>query len=145
MIELARRGPDAQNSFMGTVARAILCAVSLMALPIATQDTNMVLTDSDNNKQIELPAKATLTVKLEAQLGTGYGWQIAELDKERLEPVGPPTLEKTTKESVGGRELQVFVFKPLKPGTVVLKMRYVRPWEKTEKPQKTFSATVTIT
>jgi predicted secreted protein len=134
--------------------RAVLCGASVVAILTAdaaacasppAQDNAMVLTDSDNNKEVVLSSKETLTLKLEAQLGTGYGWDIAEVDKDRLEPAGAPTIERVTKEGVGGRELQVFVFKPVKPGKAVLKMRYVRPWEKTAKPQKTFSVTVTIT
>lgn len=140
---------------MNTV-RAVLVAAAMSAVLTAdaagvaacagspAQENNMVLTDSDNNKEIVLSTKARLTLKLEAQLGTGYGWEIAELDKDRLEPAGPPTLDTTSKETVGRRETQVFVFKPLKPGTAVLKLRYVRPWEKPAKPQKTFTVTVNI-
>jgi hypothetical protein len=38
-------------------------------------------------------ANATLTLKLEAQLGAGYGWEIAEMDRELLARVGQRAVE----------------------------------------------------
>jgi predicted secreted protein len=132
----------------GLFAIAISVAAGTAAITacpsVMPQEHHVVLTDADNGKEVALSTEGTLTVKLPAQMGTGYSWQVEDVDKDRLAPPDKPTLESTAKDTAGGTDLQVFTFKPVKAGTTALKFRYVRPWEKDAKPQKTFSVNVKI-
>ena len=103
----------------------------------------VVVTERDANREVMLTTGATLIVRLGAQLGTGYGWQIAENDASVLKPAGPPELEGSG-DKPGATQQQIFRFTAEKPGTTRLAFRYVRPWEQEERPARTFRADVRI-
>jgi predicted secreted protein len=127
---------------------SIFAVLMMMWTPVSAvvggQGSNITLTSVDNNKTVVVPAKGTLTIKLPAQLGTGYSWEVSDIDKDRLSMAGKPIIETIAKDGVGREDLQVFTFTPSKEGTAVLKLRYARPWEKDAKPLKSFAVTVTI-
>ncbi|HJQ40905.1 MAG TPA: protease inhibitor I42 family protein [Thermoanaerobaculia bacterium] len=83
---------------------------------------------------------STIVVKLEAQLGTGFGWKIAAIGKNLIQ-VGESTIEDHG-GGAGASELQVFRFRVNGKGRGVLRLIYVRPWEKDAKPAKTYSVTI---
>ena len=83
-----------------------------------------------------------VVVQLEAQMGTGYGWQVQSLAKN-LEPMGKPELRRNEDGGVtGGSETQVFRFRVRSRGKSTLRMINVRPWVKNDKPRKTFRITI---
>ncbi|HEY7543787.1 MAG TPA: protease inhibitor I42 family protein [Blastocatellia bacterium] len=114
------------------------CSTSLSA-----KDT-VTVTDKDNGKKISLAKGNMLIVRLEARPGTGYGWQVAKNEADKLKPEGEPTLEPPDKEVMDGIEHQVFRFKAISEGTITLELHYVRPWEKEAPPEKTYSIEVQI-
>jgi inhibitor of cysteine peptidase len=111
------------------------------AAPLAE---SVALTEQDNNREINLGKGATLTIRLEAQLGTGYSWQTAKYEAEVLKPVGKPAIEKSETKKVGGVEHQIFRFRALKAGSSVLELHYVRPWQKDVPPLRIFRVTVQV-
>ena len=126
---------------------AVLAASTLLSssttMP-SKSDKEVLVTEKDDGKTIVLTRDSILVVKLESQLGTGYVWDIEGIDASRLKLLGKPTLEMPEKQAPGAREFQIFKFEPKEPGALVLKLRYVRPWEKPLKPTKTFTLKITV-
>ncbi|NER99467.1 MAG: protease inhibitor I42 family protein [Symploca sp. SIO1B1] len=79
----------------------------------------------------------TLVVRLPANPGTGYGWQLVEnsLAKPQspnapvLAQLGEPTLEQVEESDSGLKEYENYRFRVLSPGEIVLALNYQRPWE----------------
>ncbi|HET7694113.1 MAG TPA: protease inhibitor I42 family protein [Vicinamibacterales bacterium] len=130
----------------------LLAAAAVATLPVSVcaqplrQDTGreMVLTEEHNGKEISISVTSTLILKLPAQLGTGYSWQVVDPPPAVLSPGDKPRVETTDTKGAGRQERQVFTFTPVKSGSAVLRLHYVRPWEKEAKPQKTYSVRVTV-
>ncbi len=108
----------------------------------ATTPQQFVVTDSDSGKQISLAVGDGLTVRLAAQPGTGYGWQI-EPDSTKL-----LALESNTSAGLaavpGGQDIQILTFRAGRPGTGRLRLGYRRPWQKSVPATKQFMLIVSI-
>jgi inhibitor of cysteine peptidase len=105
----------------------------------------VIVTEKDDKGKVKITIGQFLVVKLEAQPGTGYGWEIAKNDSSKLRPIGKPTYEKKDDDLIGGPETQAFRFRGEVPGTVELELHYRRPFEKaTVKPAKVFRVNVVI-
>lgn len=104
----------------------------------------MVVTDTDNGKQLTLAVGQKLLVKLSAQLGTGYSWSL-------VGDAGPEFASIDAGESDGGKtvpgaaETQTFGFEARAAGTRELQFAYRRQWEKDAPAAKTFSIKATVT
>jgi len=105
---------------------------------------DVVVTERDAGGEVGITRGATLIVRLSAQLGTGYSWQISENDPSHLRLLGPPSLERSGNDQPGATQEQVFRFVAEKPGTTPLMLRYRRPWEPDAPPARTFSVHVRI-
>lgn len=86
--------------------------------------------DADSGQTINLHVGDTLTVRLEANATTGYGWRTKERKGDSLATVGkqPEYVPDPVKPGVvgsGGHAL--FRFKATKPGTESLGFVYIRP------------------
>ena len=113
-------------------------------LAMANSLDNVTATDSDNGGQVRIARGGSLTLKLEAIPGTGYSWEIVQNDPQKLVLLRAPTFEPIESEKLGAVEYQIFRLKALTLGTNVLKLRYIRKWEKEATPAKTYSLTVHI-
>ena len=107
-------------------------------------DRGVTVTEENNGQTVGVLTDETIVVRLKSQMGTGYGWQILKTDGRRLKLLGEAELENTGDGQPGGVEHQVFRFKGVQPGTTVLELVYVRPWEKNAKPSKTFRLKVRV-
>ncbi len=112
-------------------------ATIAMALVLAS---TLALDLRDEGKIVHAPPETTIVVRLDAQLGTGYGWQVAELG-DTLIQIGDPEVEDSDGRA-GRSERQVFRFRVRGEGRSTLRMVYVRPWEKDADPAKTFSVVI---
>jgi inhibitor of cysteine peptidase len=108
-----------------------------------SDEKNVIVTEKDDQGKMKITTSQFLVVKLEAQPGTGYGWEIAKNDASKLHQVGKPTYEKKEGDLIGGPETQVFRFRGEAPGTVELELHYKRPFGES-KPSKTFRVHVVI-
>ena len=102
--------------------------------------TTLITVDAhDDGRTIRAAKGATVVVRLEAQLGTGYGWQIRRLAKN-LELLGEPGLEHRDRAgTTGGTDVQVFRFRVKSRAKSTLTMGYARPWDREKAPARTFS------
>jgi len=121
-----------------------LLVIACTSGPRVERPTEMVVGERDANREVRIASGDRLIVRLGAQLGTGYGWQIVENDPSRLEPSGRPDLETSKGDIPGGSQYQRFRFTARKPGMVRLVLRYARPWEQKEPGARTFRLDVRI-
>jgi inhibitor of cysteine peptidase len=103
------------------------------------------VTMNENGSSITLHRGDVLEVALPASFGTGYSWKIENKTGNVLKASGEPETAPGEKGNQPGQsETQVFRFVTSGEGTAQLEMHYVRPWEKEEKPTKTFSLKVEV-
>ena len=99
------------------------CMASLIATSCSTTsvDTNSLTAEKGS----------TVTIRLEGNPSTGYGWEASEISpnltliEKRFEDT------RTDPQLVGAPGIFVFTFKALDVGTGSVRLDYLRPWEKT--------------
>ena len=103
------------------------------------------LTGADNGKQITLQAGDVMTVTLESNPTTGYGWQVMEIDNTILVQNDDPEYKGSSNSGgqVGAGGTETFRYKAVGTGTTTLEMGYLRPWESVP-PIETFSLQVVV-
>jgi inhibitor of cysteine peptidase len=104
------------------------------------------LTDGDNGKEILAKKGETVSVRLEANPTTGFGWEVSEVDAQMLAQNGEKTYEQanSSKNLVGGGGWETFTFTAQQTGETTLKLIYHRSWEKGVDPAKTFEVKIRI-
>jgi inhibitor of cysteine peptidase len=125
---------------------AVVMSFFLMLALFSGCGTNGIsLTDADNGKQITLQPGDTLTVTLESNPTTGYGWQVMELDQTVLVQDGDPEYKASSGSggSVGAGGTETFRFKAVHSGATALELGYLRSWESVP-PIETFTIQVGV-
>lgn len=107
-------------------------------------NSEITVNNSHNESEITVEKDSILIVKVLANPGTGYGWQIIKNDSEKLKPLGDSILEPLEEQTPGASENQVFRFLAQASGSTILELHYLRPWEKNIPPLKTYSLKVQI-
>jgi predicted secreted protein len=130
------------QSFYGGAAAAVV-AVCLAMLVTCSVKPAVTATDADNGTRVELKKGEVLAVRLSAQLGTGFGWKVAD-HGGTLELMGEPEQVAGAGRKPGGPGFQTFKFKAVDRGESVLKLRYLEAWKKEAKPIREFAITVTV-
>ena len=110
--------------------------------PMSNSEVNV--NNTNNHSQITIQKDTILIVKLLANPGTGYSWQIIKNDSDKLKPLGYPVLEPFKTEAPGASENQVFRFLAQNPGSTGLELHYVRSWERNTPPAETYQIEVQI-
>lgn len=122
-----------------------LYCIGLSQLTNAGADRRTVtLADQNNGETIHLKKGDLLVVRLEAQFGAGYLWQIARNRPGRLRLQGKPEQESPEKGVPDATEHQVFRFRAQGTGASTLELHYVHPWEKGVAPKKVYQIRVRI-
>ena len=105
---------------------------------------NVVLTEQDNGKDIDLTIGTDLYVKLPSNPSTGYDWTIAG-DPAPLK-LQKASYRKSTKggNTVGGSGTTVFRLSASSSGLATLTLVYRRSWEYNVPPIKTFAVRVDV-
>jgi predicted secreted protein len=104
-----------------------------------------IVTIKDNGKQITMGEGTVLEVRLEQVGGTGYLWQIADLDGEHLKVLQSSEIPPDRKgQMVGGPLLKTWEIEAVKAGQTNLKILLYRPWEGPEKAAKSFQLRIQI-
>jgi inhibitor of cysteine peptidase len=103
------------------------------------------VTEDDNGKEIQVARGDTITVRLGAQLGTGYAWYVTSGPGSLLEQSGKrPKIESNRNSAPGSSEVEVFKFIARRGGNVRLELSYRRPADKDSSAQKTFNILINI-
>ena len=113
----------------------LTCAASPKKMP---KTTAITVTDEDNNGCVQLAKGDSLIVQLAAQPGAGYSWKIVQNDTSRLKLQAETLESRKTEGTPGSREYQAFRFIAQKADSSVVRLHYVRPWEKDAAPAKTY-------
>lgn len=125
---------------------AILIAALLSILFIAglAQTAGAVLGPDDNGKEIRVQAGDVIELALKEQAGTGYTWEFHNLDAKFFKVLHTDIMSLSKPNRVGGPLLRVWRLQALKPGSAVLSLDYLRPWEGRAKAVKHFQINVHI-
>jgi inhibitor of cysteine peptidase len=102
-----------------------------------------LVTEADNDKEIQMKTGDTICVKLRAQLGTGFGWYV-EKSSPLIKQLGSPMQMQEKKGEPGSVEFQVYQFTAQGSGKGELELFYKRPWVKNVPPEKTFKVRLAI-
>ena len=109
----------------------------------SSSSCEVIVNDTNNDTQIVLNKNNILIVKLLANLGTGYGWEIVKSD--RLQPLTDSVLPPLQADEVtGASEIQIFRFVAQNSGRTILELHYLRAWEKNVPPLKTYRLNIEI-
>lgn len=122
-------------------ACVILSAVVLILA--CTVKPAVTVTDADNGTKVEIQTGKVLAVRLEAQLGTGFGWKVVS-ESTKLVLKGDPEQMAPGDQKPGGPEYQTFKFRAVEKGETELKLQYAEGWKKDVKPLKEYAITVIV-
>lgn len=121
----------------------LLNCVSGNPIP-ASAPVDHTVTEDDNGKEIQVARGDTITVRLRAQLGTGYAWYVTSGPGSLLEQSNQrPKIESDRNSGPGSSEVEVFQFTARRSGRVRLEFSYRRP-AKDSAAQKTFHVLINI-
>ena len=100
-----------------------------------------ILTEKDNDTEVEVPVGTQVRINLPENPTTGYQWNVCDLKSEALAlksddyVPGHPT-------AIGGGGIRQFVFDVTSPGKTKLCLKNMRAWEGEESAVKTFAVTI---
>ena len=134
----------------------LACALGLAACtdgivsPMRGSTKGPSLIREDTGATSALQTDELLTVTLDAQASTGYGWQVERIDGTMLRLAGQ---EHISASRYGGTDKQILRFAGVSKGKTDIKLSYRRPWEKgdmlradgTTPSAPTFTATLDVT
>jgi len=113
---------------------------------INNMDRKVMLDINSNSKKIELKAGDEIQIELEGSSGTGYCWYFDRLDNALFELIGEDTNinGREEKEMAGRPIIGIWKLRARKPGHGIVRMKYYRAWEKSEKAINQFEINVDI-
>ena len=116
-------------------------AGSEVATPVTVQ-----LTKEGGSVSATVAKGRTLTVIIAGNPTTGYEWELASpVDGAVLEEEGRVEYVVGSTDRVGAPGMYRFSFKTKAPGVAAVSLKYVRPWEKGQRPEATATVNVTVT
>lgn len=104
-----------------------------------------ILTAGDNGHEVTIKQGQILTISLESNPTTGYGWQVVEMDASILAQSGETEYRQTsgTEGLAGAGGVETLRFEALAAGQTTLTLGYMRSWESVP-PLETFTLQVTV-
>ena len=102
---------------------------------------SVLVSEKDNAKQFSLKKGEIIQLSLDAQLSTGYGWQVSSLGG--VEQYGD--IDVKTAKVIGGIDTQNIRFRALAAGKGFIELKYIRPWKKDDSPLRYFKVSLSIT
>ena len=114
-----------------------------MALFSSCGTSGIILTETDNNRQISVHAGEGITLTFESNPTTGYSWQVMEIDSSVLTKIGEPEYKSDGMNIPGAGGTETFRFEADGAGETTLVLGYMRPWESVP-PIETFTIQVTV-
>jgi predicted secreted protein len=127
------------------IALAVVLVGGCASTPGASPSGGPVRVDATaDGTTVQLAPGAELVVALEGNPTTGFDWRVAGTLPPQL-TAKSDTLESSAAPGVvGAGGTRVFTYTVAATGTGVLDMEYLRSWETTVPPEKTFKLTVVV-
>jgi inhibitor of cysteine peptidase len=141
-----RRGRALNQAPPPAVAPSAVAAAGAAKSPAAGAAQPLQLTRTDNGRRFHVTAGHTFEVRLAGNPTTGYRWQAATTQGQSVRLAAEPTYlaQPHAQGVVGVGGTFVFRFQAVQAGTSVIRLIYVRPWEKNASPAAVFTATLDI-
>lgn len=124
------------------IVKLLVLALTVSMLMGCQDKADHSITYDANGTTLQVEKGDIVKVTLDAMLGAGLSWQVAE-------PVTGISLEKQDQQKkkvdgkeVGGEEEQLFFFKVTESGT--LSMKYSHPYGETKEPENSFTVDFSI-
>lgn len=118
-----------------------LCFTILLVCGCGAQESSQpteTVSTADNGKTIAIRPGQSILIKLPAQFGTGYSWQLVNPKNKDLVIVERPPSESESPHEPGSTQTQVFRLSFTGSGEADVVLHYRRPWETSAVPLKTF-------
>jgi inhibitor of cysteine peptidase len=131
---------------MKKIMMLLVAAGFLICIGCANQKEAAVNDANSTSSRITAKVGEDFTIKLPANLTTGYSWRMGEIK--------PPIVREkdykynqtaNTQRLVGAGGEEVWTFKAVRTGKVVISLEYIRPWEVDVPPIKKADFTIIIT
>ena len=119
-----------------------LVCFSCVVFSMCASAPAVFLTTGDNQKAFNVKKGDIIKISIEAQLSTGYGWQIASLSC--VEQYGAIKVETAQQNITGGADLQHIFFRAARAGNGYIELKYVRPWVSSDAPLKIYKVFVSV-
>jgi inhibitor of cysteine peptidase len=131
-------------ALVAALALGLVACSSGSASSSGGSPATVAVTQADQGKTVSAKPGDTIVVSLEGNPSTGYTWVAKDLPSF-LTQEGEPTFKQADSSgAVGAPGMVDISFKATAAGSGELKLDYVRPWETTATPVKTFSANVDV-
>ncbi len=103
----------------------------------------LVLNESDNNKDVKVAKGELFTIMLPAQPSTGFTWEVTAVDPKILGQYAKPIFRYSSK-LMGAKGSYMLRFRALKTGESPVQLAYRRNFEKKIAPAKTYKVVVQV-
>lgn len=112
----------------------------------AEEQKPLVVTSADNGRTLPAKVGQAIVVPLKGNPTTGFSWGLAGIDGPAVVLDGEIKYQEYphSKGKVGAPGTFQAKFKAIQPGNATVKLHYLRPWEKNQKPAETFEVTFTV-
>ena len=127
---------QADQIFAAELKTNILCDSS------SNTSTSVSMTDENNGQIVTLKKSQILFVRLASNPGTGYGWQLAESNKNQLKLLQNPVLEPLINPPQNSTVYQVFRFQVKSAGSSLLELQNQSPGQNNTPSNKTYRLNV---
>ena len=118
--------------------------VFILSISACISDANGRTLTADNAGQtIDMNVGDIINIELEGNPSTGYTWEVAEMDKTVLKPVGDTEFE-TANDLVGASGVLILRFEAISTGETPLILVYQRPWEQDIPPEEKFEVRLVV-
>ena len=124
----------------------LLALVAIACSAQAAFAAAKVITDADKGGVIHMKLADQLELQLKSNPTTGFMWYVEKESTPLLKLVhqSQTEAEQSTKPAVGRPIFQVFQFEPRRAGDGVLRLHYVRSWDKPTPDDEQFEIRVVV-
>lgn len=124
-------------------ALAVGCGPTDGQEPIESNRGTVELTAEDADRTVELVVGDSLTMRLGANPGTGFEWEVTTSD-DGVVSLSNQTFDAGGDDGEGSPGQQVLVLTADGPGSTELTFVYRRPWETEVEPERTVTLRLTV-
>jgi inhibitor of cysteine peptidase len=121
----------------------LLALAAIACCPQTAFAATKVITDADKGGVVHLRLGDTLELRLKSNPSTGFMWYVEKESTPLLKLVHQSQTD-VTEPGEGRPVFQVFRFEPRRGGDGVLRLHYVRSWEKPAPDEEQFDIHVVI-